>query len=86
MGTFLTISDVQGSDGGTYVCTASNRAGEVTARASLILISRSNLVIVPVAAFSSLSMAGDCHEFNTTQFEVRVSLFYAVRFLENMCI
>ena len=59
------------NDQGTYICVASNNAGQATASASLTLFGLSSVVTVQVEAFTMPSAALGCHELNTTQFEVR---------------
>ena len=68
---FLTIADVQSADAGTYVCTASNPAGESAATFQLIVFSQSNVVFMPLMSFPMPSRMRSCHELNTTAFEVQ---------------
>jgi len=67
---FLTIADFQASDIGTYVCTASNSAGQAMASANLIEFSTSDVVVMVLPQFLSPSSTSDCHELDTTQLEV----------------
>jgi len=69
----LVIPRIQLDHAGTYICTASNPAGQASTRASISVVQVSNQIQADISSFRNPVAMGStvCHNPNKLGFEVR---------------